>query len=60
MTKEEMAQILIDDYDLSELEFSLGATIEDLRFGLMDFIENNLSDIETMILEDRENPSWDD
>lgn len=52
MTATDLTKILLDNYSLSDLEFGLGATIEDIRFGLEDFVDNYHREIVDMLKED--------
>lgn len=59
MTVDEICVILLDKYSLSDLEFGIGATIEDLVHGLEPFVTDFKEEIELMIEEDAEGPVWD-
>lgn len=59
MTALDIQKILIDKYSLSDLQFSLGATIEDLQEGLEQYIIDNEDDIVAMIEGDQEEDEWD-
>ena len=59
MTVLDIQKILIDKYSLSDLQFGLGTTIEDLQDGLEQYIIDNEEDIITMIEGDKEEDEWD-
>ena len=52
MTPTDLIKILLTQYSLSDLEFQLGATIEDLQFGLEDFVDNYYKEIVDLLKED--------
>jgi hypothetical protein len=52
MTAVDLAKILLNQYSLSDLEFGMGSTIEDLQFGLEDFVDNYYGEIVDMLKED--------
>ena len=52
MTPTDLIKILLTQYSLSDLEFQLGATIEDLQFGLEDFVDNYYKEIIDLLKED--------
>lgn len=60
LTVTDVTMILLDQYSLSDLEFALGASIEDMQYGLDDFIEKYYTDIVSMIKEDQGEIHWDD
>lgn len=60
LTATDVTMILLDQYSLSDLEFALGASIEDMQYGLDDFVEKFYDDLVSMIKEDQNEIHWDD
>lgn len=56
---QELIAILYDRYSLSDLEFALGATIEDMEDGVYEFVKTNYDDLIEMLKDDQEEPRWD-
>lgn len=59
LTISDVICILLDRYNLSDLEYGLGSTIEDLQHGLDRYVIDNYTDLVSMINEDHEDTRWD-
>lgn len=59
LTISDVICILLDRYNLSDLEYALGSTIEDLQYGLDRYVVDNFTDLVSMIKEDQEDTQWD-
>ena len=56
---QELIIVLYDRYSLSDLEFALGATIEDMEHGIEEFVKIHYDELLDMLREDQEEPQWD-